>query len=149
MIKYKLYQNKNAQNPATYLKWFAYPVIEQTLSLTELAEHMSEHNTAYSPGIIAGIMTDMVGCIKELVLNGKHVKIDNLAIFYPSIENAKGCEKQSDYKVSEYVKAVHLSTRATGVFSKAKFNLDKTLVHDPLDDYKATDKTVEDSVLEG
>jgi predicted histone-like DNA-binding protein len=149
MIKYRLYQNQNKSNTTTYKKWYAYPVVEQTLSLTELAEHMSEHNTAYSSGIIAGIMTDMVSCIKELVLNGKHVKIDNLAIFYPSIENAKGCSDQADYKVSEYVKAVHLSTRATGAFSKSQLNLDKELVHDPLDTFEGTEEDNTDEPLIG
>ena len=42
---------------------------------------MSDHNSPYSAGMIKGVLTDMVVCIKELLLDGKSVKIDDLAIF--------------------------------------------------------------------
>ena len=80
MILYVLKQNKNVSSRA-YGKWFAFPVIEETIELDALAEHMSNHNTPYSKGAIKGMLTDMVSCIKELLLEGKNVKIADLAIF--------------------------------------------------------------------
>ena len=89
MILYVLKQNKNSKS-AAYGKFFAYPVIEETINLDALAEHMSNHNTPYSKGAIKGMLTDMVGCIKELLLEGKNVKIADLAIFSLGIKNNGG-----------------------------------------------------------
>ncbi len=40
---------------------------------------MSNHNTPYSSGVIKGVLADMVSCTKELILDGKNVKLDELA----------------------------------------------------------------------
>ena len=60
-------------------KWFARAVSDETFDLAKLAEHMSKHNSPYSSGVIKGVLTDMVDCIKELLLDGKNVKLDDLA----------------------------------------------------------------------
>lgn len=80
MIKYVVKENKNKKSPA-YGKWYAYPVVEETMDLAALAKHMEEHNTGFSEAMCLGMMTAMVKCIKEQLLAGKNVKIDNLAIF--------------------------------------------------------------------
>ena len=80
MIRYNKYQN-NQQGSDNYKKWYARAVAEDTVDLDKLAEHMSKHHTPYSQGCIRGVLRDMVDCVKELVLDGKNVKIDDLAIF--------------------------------------------------------------------
>ena len=71
-----------------YGKWYARVVtMGKTVTLEELAEHMAQHNTPYSEGVIRGVLTDMVNCIRELVLEGKSVKIPNLAIFSAGIKS--------------------------------------------------------------
>lgn len=80
MIRYKLYQN-NSEGTATYGKWYARAVCEETIGTEQLAEHMSAHSTPYSKGCIYGVLRDMVSCVKELILDGKNVKLDGLAIF--------------------------------------------------------------------
>ena len=64
MIKYILRQFKNT-NSSVNNKWLAYPVIDETIGLDELSEHMSKHNTPFSAGAIKGMLTDIIGCIKE------------------------------------------------------------------------------------
>ena len=86
MIRYVLKQNKN-EDANIFGKWFAYPVIEETLNIDALSEHMSNHNSPFSKGVIKGLLTDMVNCIKEQLLEGKNVKIDDLAIFSIGIKN--------------------------------------------------------------
>lgn len=46
MIKYVVKENKNKKSPA-YGKWYAYPVVEETMNLAALAKHMEEHNTGF------------------------------------------------------------------------------------------------------
>lgn len=126
MILYVLKQNKNRKSPA-FGKWFAFPVIEETIDLDALAEHMSNHNTPYSKGAIKGMLTDMVSCIKELLLEGKNVKIADLAIFSLGIKNNGGAVSEDVFTVSKHIKGVKLRARATGELIAKSLNLEATL----------------------
>ena len=126
MILYVLKQNKNSKS-AAFGKWFAYPVIEETVTLDGLAEHMSSHNTPYSKGAIMGMLTDMVSCIKELLLEGKNVKIADLAIFSLGIKNNCGAVSEDVFTVSKHIKGVKLRARATGELIAKSLNLEATL----------------------
>ena len=111
MILYVLKQNKNRKSPA-FGKWFAFPVIEETIDLDALAEHMSNHNTPYSKG-----------AIKE----GKNVKIADLAIFSLGIKNNGGAVSEDVFTVSKNIKGVKLRARATGELIAKSLNLEATL----------------------
>ena len=67
-------------------KTYARVSYKQTLSVQDMAKHMAEHNTMFSEGSITGILIDFVKCVREQVLNGNTVKIDNLAIFKATVE---------------------------------------------------------------
>ena len=126
MILYVLRQNKNEKSTA-FGKYFAFPVIEETVSLEELAEHMSNHNTPFSKGAITGMLTDMVDCIKELLLEGKNVKIADLAIFSLGIKNKGGSDTEDDFSVTKHIKGVKLRARATGELTTSNLNLEAAL----------------------
>ena len=126
MILYVLKQNKNTLSKA-YGKFFAYPVIEETVNLEALAEHMSNHNTPFSKGAIKGMLTDMVSFIKELLLEGKNVKIADLAIFSLGIKNNGGATSEDVFTVSKNIKGVKLRARATGELTTTSLNLEATL----------------------
>ena len=127
MIFYKLQQNKNPKS-ASKNNWFAYPDIKETIDLDKLADHMSNHNTVYSKGVILGMLTDMVSCIKELLLEGKNVKISDLAIFSIGIKNKKGgATNADDFLVTKHIQGVKLRARATGDLITKSLNLDATL----------------------
>jgi len=126
MILYVLKKNKNSKS-AAFGKWFAYPVIEETVTLDGLAEHMSSHNTPYSKGAIMGMLTDMVSCIKELLLEGKNVKIADLAIFSLGIKNNGGAVSEDVFTVSKNIKGVKLRARATGELITKSLNLEAQL----------------------
>ncbi|MBQ8066544.1 MAG: DNA-binding protein [Prevotella sp.] len=126
MILYILRKNTNSKSVA-YGKYFAYPVIEETVNLDELAEHMSNHNTPFSKGAIKGMLTDMVACIKELLLEGKNVKIADLAIFSLGIKNNGGSASADEFSVSKHIKGVKFRARATGELIAKNLNLEATL----------------------
>ena len=127
MIRYILRQNSNELSKV-FGKYFAYPVIEETVNLEGLSEHMSSHNSPFSKGVIKGLLTDMVNCIKELLLEGKNVKIDDLAIFSIGIKNAKGgADSEEDFTVSKNVQSVKLRSRATGILVAKSLNLSASL----------------------
>lgn len=126
MVRYILQQIKITSHKC-YGKWFAKNVVEETIDLDALAEHMSNHNSPYSKGVIKGLLTDMISCIKELLLEGKNVKIDDLAIFSLGIKNKAMADTEEDFTVSKNISGVKLKARATGELMSKSLNLDATL----------------------
>jgi predicted histone-like DNA-binding protein len=120
-VFYRKYQNKNPHG-SSYGKWFARAVtIGKTVNVDELARHMSEHNTPYSKGAIKGVLTDMIGCIRELMLEGKAVKLDGLAIFSAGIKTKKkGAPTSEDFSTTKHIDSVYMRARATGEFTRAE-----------------------------
>ena len=126
MVRYILQQIKITSSKA-YGKWYAKNVVEETIDLDGLSEHMSHHNSPYSKGVIKGLLTDMIQCIKELLLQGMNVKIDDLAIFSLGIKNKLSAATEEDFTVSKNIEGVKLKARATGELMSKSLNLDATL----------------------
>ena len=103
MLELNLTQNSNSNiqangyNPVG--KYYARVDPKEQYDLSKLAEHMHDHNAAFSEGLIVGVLTDMVKCIHHLVLSGCSVKIPNLGIFKASVE-ANGLTLSKGAKVS-------------------------------------------------
>lgn len=127
MIRTILYQNQNKRNTTAYKKWYPRVVIEETIGLDELAEHMANHNTPFSKGAIKGILTDAVACTRELILMGKSVKFPNLAIFSVGLKVKNGADSPEDFSVIKNVSGVKLRSRATGELTSSVLNLDATV----------------------
>ena len=125
MIRYKIYQNQQKKG-LNAGKWFARAVSDETYDLGKLAEHMSKHNSPYSGGVIKGVLTDMVDCIKELLLDGKCVKIDDLAIFGVGIRS-KAAETLEEFSLEKNITGMRLKARATGNLSTTNLKLDSQL----------------------
>jgi len=113
------------------------------MTIQDMARHMSEHNTVFSEGSILGMLTDFVKCVREMVLNGNTVKIDNLAIFKTTVE-ANGLETLYDAeqdkvaqatigslpegaKTGAAVKAIKLLAQSTGEFTREELRKDVRL----------------------
>ena len=86
-LELNLTKNTNDAIQGTLGKYYARVEYKGTLGLRELANHMHHHNTAFSKGIIIGVLGDMVDCIKELALLGYVVKIDDLGLFKATVES--------------------------------------------------------------
>ena len=99
MIELNLTENTNDVIQGVKGKYYARVEYKDTMNASELAKHMSEHTTSFSKGEILGMLTDMVGCIKELTLKGYVIKIDDLGLFKASVE-ANGLTLKAGAKVS-------------------------------------------------
>ena len=113
MIRYKLYQNRNS-NSNTNGKWYARAVCEETYDTEKLAAHMSSHSSPFSAGVIHGVLKDMIACIKELVMDGKNVKLDDLAIFSAGLRTLPA-NSPEEFTASANIDSVRLRARSTGV----------------------------------
>ena len=141
----ELYLSKVTENSETEMagKTYARVNYKQSMTISDMARHMSEHNTVFSEGSILGVLTDFVKCVREMVLNGNTVKIDNLAIFKASVE-ANGLEllydaetdktvtatigelKRGD-KTGPAVKTIKLLAQSTGEFTRDELKKDARL----------------------
>ena len=98
-LELNLTKNTNEQLEGTLGKYYARVEYKGTIGVKELASHMHQHNTAFSKGIVMGVLGDMVDCIKHLVLDGYTVKIDDLGIFKASVD-ANGLTLERGSKIS-------------------------------------------------
>ena len=141
----ELYLSKVSESSETEQagKLYARVSYKQTLSIQDMAHHMAEHNTAFSEGSILGVLTDFVHCVREMVLNGNTVKIDNLAIIKATV-TANGLEtlydadadktataslgtlKEGD-KTGPAVKVIKLLAQSTGEFTRDELRKDVKL----------------------
>ena len=127
MIQYVLKKNVNEKMPNAYGKYFAYPVITETYDIDKLVDHMASHNTPFSRGALKGMLTDMVACIRELVLQGIAVKIADLAIISIGIKNKAGAASEKEFTVVKNIDSLKIRARGTGDFSCLNLSLDGTL----------------------
>ena len=123
----ELYLSKVTETSESELagKLYARVSYKQTLSIQDMAHHMADHNTAFSEGTITGILIDFVKCIREQVLNGNTVKIDNLAIFKATVEG-NGLETLYDAE-SDKVAMASIGTLPTGAKTGAAVRVVKLL----------------------
>ena len=98
-LELNLTKNTNDAIQGTLGKYYARVEYKGTIGLRELAKHMHSHNTAFSKGLITGVLGDMVDCIKELALLGYVIKIDDLGLFKASVD-ANGLTLEQGSKVS-------------------------------------------------
>ena len=73
MIELYLSKVTESSETETAGKTYARVNYKQTLSVSDMARHMAEHNTVFSEGSILGVLTDFVKCVREQVLNGNTV----------------------------------------------------------------------------
>ena len=99
--------------------WYAKSVQDRTIDFEDLVTHMSEHNSPYSRGVIHGVLTDMLDCVKELVLDGKSVRLGDLGLFSVGLKTT-GAKSRDRWSVSTHVQGVTLNVRNTKTWSNAE-----------------------------
>ncbi|HJD93929.1 MAG TPA: DNA-binding protein [Bacteroides togonis] len=117
-LKYRRYAAKSPQDPDGAAKWYARAVQDRTVEFEDFVTHISEHNSPYSRGVIHGVLIDMLACLKELVLDGKSVRLGDLGLFSVGI-SSKGAETAEAWTTS-LITGVHLNVRNTKTWSNAE-----------------------------
>jgi len=127
MLKINLYPNK-VQGNKNYGKIYGRVENLPPIDIDGLAQHMSEHNSPYSKGLIKGILQDMVTCVKELMLNGQPVKLADLAIFKAAV-TSKPALNVEKFDLNTHIENVRLCAIATGIMSAKKMTQDGQLTY--------------------
>ena len=105
-MRYKLYQNKNAQSKC-YGKWYARGLHEK-MTFSEFIKHMAEHHCVYSEATIRGVLMEMEVCLREMLLEGKAVYFDELGIFKLGL-HSRGVTSPGLFNVRTDIPAVRMN----------------------------------------
>ncbi len=130
MIRFKLTQVNPDGNGVLAGMYVPKVVVEETVDTDGLARHMASHNSPFSIGSIKGLLTDAVSCIRELVCDGKNVKLEDLAIFSVGLDTTPAPSRE-EFSVANNIKGVKFRARATGETSSASLNLNVQLKEIP------------------
>ena len=139
MIKLDLYKYKVAGKDNTG-KIYARANNDDPIGIEGLAEHIQSHGSPYTYDVILGVLAKVASCVRELVLGGTPVKIDNLCIFTPAVTTlpANDVERFSLGKATRAddgtydssngnVKSVRMHCRLTGKAAQASMTKDAVL----------------------
>ena len=106
MIFYKLIQNKNEEMPKAYQKWYARPVVTETIDLDYIAERIQRNSTAKKSDAKA-VLTEMVEVITDALQSSQRVKIDGFGAFKVGL-SSRGADSEEDFTVSENVRGMRI-----------------------------------------
>ena len=112
-MRFKTFQSK--ANNSTKGKYYLRPIYDETVDLNGLAAHMASHNTPFTKGQLVAVLTDIVGCIKELCLDSKSVKIAGLGIFQARIRT-KGAKTLKEFNLRENMLNLFIGCRGVDDF---------------------------------
>jgi len=106
MIFYKLIQNKNEEMPKAFNKWYARPVVTETIDLDYIAERIQRNSTAKKSDAKA-VLTEMVEVITDALQSSQRVKIDGFGAFKVGL-SSRGADSEEDFTVSENVRGMRI-----------------------------------------
>ena len=98
--------------------WYATVATDREMNFEEFVDHISSHNSPYSRGTVHGVMMDMLDCLKELILDGKSVRLGDLGLF--SIGMSSRGEVSRDKVTSASVEGIHLLVKNTKNWSNSE-----------------------------
>ena len=112
-MRFKVFNSK--ANNATNGKFYLRPVYGETVDLNGLAEHMASYNTPFTKGQLVAVLTDIVGCIKEICLDSKSVRIEGLGIFQARIHTS-GSKTKKEFSLREHMRNLFIGCRGVDDF---------------------------------
>ena len=127
IIKYKKKAIKVAGDPSGKKKIIGVVVPDRTVSFDDFITHIANHNSPYSRGVIKGVMTDAFDCLKELLLDGKNVRLADIGLFSVGI-TGKSAETLAAWTVQQNVTGVHLVVRNTKSWGNSELRKQVSLV---------------------
>ena len=121
MIKVEFYRDKRQGN-VNYGKYYVRAKNNEPIGIPGLAKHIHQHGSLYTEDVILGVLNKIATCVRELVLEGTPVKIDDLCIFTPAVTATPG-DTPADYSLAKLssdndttgnIKSVRMHCRTTG-----------------------------------
>lgn len=97
----------------------------EVLDINQFAEHLSSHGSVYRKGDVLGLLNNAFSCLRELMLEGKRVRLGDLGDFQPRLKT-EGANTTDDFNVNN-IKDVRVSWTPGKIFKnlrkEARFQL--------------------------
>ena len=97
---------KNPTKPEMPEKAYARVQINEVISTKKFVGHISDYNGVFSKGTVKGVTTDLVSCLREMLVAGNKVEIEGLGTFGISL-TSEGAESLDKF-TSANIKAVNV-----------------------------------------
>lgn len=121
MIRYRLYQDKR-EGSETNGMWYA-RATHELMEFDEFINHLASHHCAFSEATIQGVLIEMQNCLRELLLEGKAVRLGDLGIFKIGLRTARA-ETASDFNAGQNVTGCRMNLYLGKRFKAAKLFAD-------------------------
>jgi predicted histone-like DNA-binding protein len=92
--------------------------VDESVDINQFAQHIASHGSVYAKGDIVGLLTMAVSCLRELILEGKRVRLGELGDFQPRLKT-EGAKNTEDFTVGN-IKAVNVSWAPGKAFSNLR-----------------------------
>lgn len=122
MIRYKKYKNNNSTSK-NYGQWYGRAVHEK-MEFDEFVHHMAVHHCVFSEATIRGVLIEMETCLREMLLEGKAVRFDDLGIFKLGI-SCNGANAVDEFN-NNNIRSVHLNLYLGKRFRASRLLADAT-----------------------
>jgi len=115
MIDYAVTLMGNPLHEDDPKKAYAFLQSRGTLSIDEVADHMVAHGCQYDRGDIVAIIIKLVGCAKELMLDGYRIQLGDLGRFYLSCQSI-GAATLEDFTRAN-IRAINVNFKSSKQFA--------------------------------
>ena len=89
--------------------YYAKAVSIETMSLRDMAKHITSHGSPYTVDVVMGVLEAYRSCLIEQLLESKKVKVQGLGTFYVTIANKEGGEKDLEkFNISTLAQGLRL-----------------------------------------
>ena len=86
MIKYSV--NKSTVGDAG--NYYALAQYTDKMNMNQFAGHIADHGSVYGRADVLAVLTQMVDCMKELLLEGYRITLGDLGTFYITLKSSTG-----------------------------------------------------------
>ena len=90
-VKYSVNLMMNTMTKDEPAKAYARLQYNDVVSTKKFVNHISEHNGVFSKGTVKGVITDLVSCLREMLVSGNKVVLEGLGSFSPTL-SSKGAD---------------------------------------------------------
>ena len=91
----------------TETKAYGMAQASEVIDINAFAKHITSHGCVYGKGDIVGLLTIAVDCLRELMLEGKRVKLGDLGDFQPRLKT-EGATSPDEFTANN-IKEVNVS----------------------------------------
>ena len=106
-------------------KVYAYAQMRELITLPKLAKHICLHGSPYGRDVIIGVITAVVDCVRENLLEGNKVQLGEMGAFYLAF-NSQGVDTAEDFNPANNINQVRVRWERGSAFAdltnEAEFN---------------------------